>query len=151
MRALSTAFLVAATVSSTPAGGAPLEVRNGQRIRISLAGHRESALALPATARGWRLDLSRLHGTLRLSDVTVGAAPSTMELNVAGKGVVLDPSRFRPDHAYRIELRQGLTVVGAAFIYLKPPPRQRGPIRFSDGETSAVADSEMAVVAKGTL
>jgi hypothetical protein len=148
MRALSSLVLVAVMVA--PAAGAPLAVRNGRSIRISLAGQRQAAQALTPGAQGWRLDLARLRGTLRLSDVTVGAAPSTMELQVSGAAVLLENGRFRPDHAYRIELRKGMTVVGTAFIYLKPPPRQRA-IRFNDKDTSASADGELVTIAKGTL
>lgn len=151
MNAFSAAFLVAAMVVTTSAGAAPLAVRNGQSIHIGLAGHRESAQALRSASTGWRLDLAGVRGVLRLVDVTAGAAPTTMELPVEGAAVVLDVDCFRPDHAYRIELRQGMKLVGTAFIYLKPLPRTRGPIRFDDHETGASADVEIATLAKGSL
>ncbi len=148
MHTVSSVFLVAAL--AVAAHAAPLSLRNGQPIHIALAGRHEAALALAGGDKGWRLDLAHLRGLLRLHDVTSGAAPTIMEVLVEGKTVVLDRERFRPDHAYLIELHQGSKVVGAAFIYLKPPPRVRGPIRFESPEASA-ADTEMAPLAKGTL
>jgi hypothetical protein len=149
MRGLSTAFLVTAALLPAPARAEALDVRNGQLIHVELAGHRQAASALRARPDGWRLDLARLRGTLRLQDVTAGATPATMEISLAGAAVVLDRDRFRPDHAYRIELRQGLRIVGAALIYLKPQPRNRS-IRFDERE-AASGDGDMAPLAKGTL
>jgi hypothetical protein len=93
-------------------------------------------------------------GTLVLRDVTVGAAGrSTFELPLAAASIVLDDARFRPDHAYRIELRRGTAVVGTALIYLQPL-KQHGPVVFDDGETTAAppaADGELPTTDKGAL
>src|SRR5690349_18203784 len=106
------AVLAVATVSAT-ASAAPLEVRHGRSIRVAINGRSEDATALKSIAGGWRLELPRTAtGTVVLHDVTLGASgPRTFELAVAtGGSVMLDDGRFRADHAYRVELRRGLTV-----------------------------------------
>jgi hypothetical protein len=151
---LAMTVLAIATMSAT-ASATPLEVRHARSIRVALNGRSEDATALRAGPGGWRLELARgAAGTLVVRDVTLGATgPRTFELVVApGASVVLDAARFHPDHAYRAELRRGLTVVGSVLLYLSPPPRTRGPVTFDDHEATAPAsDDELVASDKGTL
>jgi hypothetical protein len=144
-------FLVAGVISATVVQAAPLNVRYGQPIHIALAGKREAAVALRAVAGGWKLDLGGPIGVLHLRDVTNGAPPYATELTIGRSAVLLDPARFRADHAYHIELRQGEKVLGTAFIYLKPPRSPRGPIRFDDRDANVADDPELKTINKGSL
>jgi len=141
----------------TVAWGAPLVVRHGHTIRVAIGGHTSDAFALRAQdgGAGWRLEIAggATGGTLALRDVTDGfAGAQRFELPLAGASVVLDPMRFRADHAYRVELRRGTTVVGSGLIYLQPPRRARGPLRFDDSEAAApVSDDELTPSDKGAL
>jgi hypothetical protein len=152
---LAMTVLAIAAMSAT-ASATPLEVRHARSIRVALNGRSEDATALRAApGGGWRLELARgAAGTLVVRDVTLGATgPRTFELAVApGASVVLDAARFHADHAYRAELRRGLTVVGSVLLYLSPPPRTRGPVTFDDREATAPAsDDELVASDKGSL
>jgi hypothetical protein len=155
-RALAVAVGVLVSVS-TIASAAPslLTVRHGRAIHVAIGGRTEDAFALRGAAGGWRLELAGAGaaGTLVLRDVTLGSAgPRTFELALAAGGVTLDDARFRPDHAYRVELRRGTAVVGSALIYLQPSKR-RGPVVFDDRETAAPSSSgdELPTTDKGAL
>jgi hypothetical protein len=140
---------------SLTAAAAPLAIRHGRSIRVALAGRTEPATALKPTANGgWKLELANVAAGAILSfrDVTGGmtAAPR-FELPVVAGGVVLDSTRFRADHAYRVELRQGETIVGTVLIYLQPP-RGRSSVKFNDGEAlGSTRDDELAPSDKGAL
>jgi len=153
----SQALLVGLVLCASAAWAAPpLTVRHGRAIHVTIGGRTEDASALKAAPGGWRLTLAgtgKEAGTLVVRDVTLNATgPRTFELPLAAE-VVLDDGRFRPDHAYRVELRRGTTVVGSALIYLTPL-KQRGPVTFDDRETGAAApadDGELRASDKGSL
>jgi hypothetical protein len=132
-----------------------LTVRRGRAIHVAIAGRTEEAVALKATPGGWRFALAGVGkegGTVVLRDVTVGATgPRLFELPLTAD-MLLDNERFRPDHAYRVELRRGTVVVGSTLIYLSPN-RQRGPVTFDDREAGAPApaDDELRTSDKGSL
>jgi hypothetical protein len=149
------AFLAVLGVSST-AAATPLAIRHGRSIRVALAGRTEPATALrPIANCGWKLELANATAGAVLSfrDVTGGmtAAPR-FELPVVAGGVVLDSTRFRADHAYRVELRQGQAVVGTVLIYLQPPRGGRGSVVFDDRDAlGSTRDDELAPSDKGAL
>jgi hypothetical protein len=150
------ALLVALVCGASVAAATPsLTVRRGRAIHVTIGGRTEEAVALKAAPGGWRFALAgtgKEGGTLVLRDVTLGASgPRTFELPLAAD-MLLDDARFRPDHAYRVELRRGTVVVGSALIYLSPN-RQRGPVIFDDHDASgpAPADDELRASDKGTL
>jgi hypothetical protein len=133
-----------------------LTVRRGRAIHVTIGGRTEEAVALKAATRGWRFSLAgtgKEGGTLVLRDVTLGASgPRTFELPLAAD-ILLDDTRFHPDHAYRVELRRGTVVVGGALIYLQPL-KQRGPVVFDDREAGAPAappSDELQTTDKGSL
>jgi hypothetical protein len=140
---------------SLTAAASPLGIRHGRSIRVALAGRTEPATALkPIANGGWKLELANAAAGAVLSfrDVTGGmtAAPR-FELPVVAGGVVLDTNRFRADHAYRVELRQGQTVVGTVIIYLQPP-RGSGKVKFDDRDLlDSTRDDELAPSDKGAL
>lgn len=122
---------------------APLTVRHGRAIHVTIGGRTEEAVALRGVPGGWRLELAATasgatsSGLLVVRDVTVGATgPRTFELPLTPGPIVLDDGRFRADHAYRVELRRGTLVVGSALVYLQPL-KQRGPVVFDDREATA--------------
>ena len=152
----SQALLVGLVLCASAAWAAPpLTVRHGRAIHVTIGGRTEDAFALKAAPGGWRLTLAgtgKEAGTLVVRDVTLNATgPRTFELPLAAD-ILLDNARFRPDHAYRVELRRGTTVVGSALIYLTPL-KQRGPVTFDDRETGAAApaDDELRTSDKGSL
>ena len=153
-RLLLLGLLCCASVASA-APPATLTVRHGRAIHVTIGGRTEEAFALKAAPGGWRFALAGTGsgaGTLVLRDVTLGATgPRTFQLPLAAD-ILLDDNRFRPDHAYRVELRRGTVVVGSALIYLSPN-RQRGPVIFDDHDASgpAPADDELRASDKGTL
>jgi hypothetical protein len=154
MRGLRAAVVVAVAMQAGTVLAAPLAVRHGRTIHVTLAGRTEDAVALRATPAGWRLELggAPAGATVSLRDVTAtGASASRYELSVAAGGLTLDTARFRADHAYRLEVRRGTVVVGSALIYLSPPPRGNGRVVFDDRDTSAAADDELATSDKGAL
>ncbi len=162
MRRWLTGSLLAGALISTTAWAAPLEVRHGRSIRVTIAGKSEEAIALrpsptgPTGPAGWRLELAprTASGTLVVHDVTLGATgPRSFELALTPTGVLLDVARFRPDHAYRVELRRGTTIVGSVLVYLTPAGRQRGPVVFDDREANgnAADDGELVTSDTGTL
>jgi len=141
-------------VGGSAVAAPPLSVRRGRAIRVAINGRTEDAVALRFDRGGWRVTLAGAGagGTLVLRDVTLGASgPRMFELPLAAD-MLLDDARFRPDHAYRVELRRGTVVVGSALIYLSPN-RQRGPVIFDDHDASgpAPADDELRASDKGTL
>lgn len=153
MRATAVVLLVMLAGGSAVAAP-PLSLRRGRAIRVTINGRSEDAVALRFDRGGWRVTLAGAGagGTLVLRDVTLGASgPRTFELPLAAD-MLLDDARFRPDHAYRVELRRGTVVVGSALIYLSPN-RQRGPVIFDDHDASgpAPADDELRASDKGTL
>lgn len=154
MRATAVALLL--LLAGGSAAAAPsLTVRHGRAIHVTINGRSEDAVALRFDRGGWRVALAgaaAAAGTLVLRDITLGATgPRMFELPLAADGVLLDESRFRADHAYRLELRRGATVVGSALIYLTPQKR-RGPVVFDDRDTAAPsADDELGTTDKGSL
>lgn len=132
----------------------PLTVRHGRSIHVTINGRTEDAVALKFDRGGWRVTLGGAGpgGTLVVRDVTLGATgPRTFELALTPDGVLLDEARFRADHAYRVELRRGTTVVGGALLYLTPQKR-RGPVVFDDKEATAPSgDDELGTSDKGSL
>ena len=153
MRATTVALLLLLAGGSADAAPS-LTVRHGRAIHVTINGRSEDAVALRFDRGGWRVALggAAAAGTLVLRDVTLGATgPRLFELPLAADGVLLDESRFRADHAYRIELRRGATVVGSALIYLTPQKR-RGPVVFDDRDTAAPSnDDELGTTDKGSL
>ena len=153
MRATAMALLVM-LVGGSAVAAPPLSVRRGRAIRVAINGRTEDAVALRFDRGGWRLALggAGAGGTLVLRDVTLGATgPRTFELALPPEGLLLDDARFIADHAYRIELKRGTTVVGSALIYLTPQKR-RGPVVFDDGETGTQpSDGELRTTDKGAL
>ena len=88
---------------------------------------------------------------MTLRDVTTGAGPAKFELSLVAGGVLLDTARFRPDHAYRVELRKGEAVLASVLIYLRPA-RGNGRVVFDTREASAPeADGELTTLDKGAL
>lgn len=144
---------IAASASAAPTAAA-LTVKHGRAIHVTIGGRTEDAFALRAAPGGWRLELAAVGGgVLVVRDVTLGATgPRTFELPMASGPIVLDDARFRPDHAYRVELRRGTVIVGRALIYLQPN-KQRGPVMFDDREADAPApaDGELQTSDKGSL
>jgi hypothetical protein len=142
--------LVGGSVAAAP----PLTVRHGRSIHVTINGRTEEAVALKLDRGGWRVTLggAGAGGTLVVRDVTLGATgPRTFQLALTPEGVLLDEARFRADHAYRVELRRGATLVGSALIYLTPPKR-RGPVVFDDGDAAAPSnDDELVASDKGSL
>ena len=134
---------------------APLTVRHGRAIHVAIGGRTEDAVALKAVPGAWHLALAGAGsgGTLVLRDVTLGATgPRSFELPLAAE-VVLDDARFHADHAYRVELHRGTTVVGSVLIYLTPL-KHRGPVVFDDREANGPApgaDDELHPSDKGSL
>lgn len=153
MRALVVA-LFAMLLGGSAAAAPPLAVRHGRSIHVTINGRTEDAVALKLDRGGWRVTLggAGAGGTLVVRDVTLGATgPRMFQLALTPDGVLLDEARFRADHAYRVELRRGTTLVGSALIYLTPPKR-RGPVTFDDGEAAAPAtDDELGTTDKGSL
>lgn len=153
MRAMVVALL-AMLLGGSARAAPPLTVRHGRSIHVTINGRTEDAVALKFDRGGWRVTLggAGASGTLVVRDVTLGATgPRTFELAMTPTGVLLDEARFRADHAYRVELRRGATVVGSALIYLTPQ-KHRGPVTFDDGETAAPAgDDELGTSDKGSL
>jgi hypothetical protein len=148
--------LVVTLALPAAAWSAPLAVRHGRTIRVALAGRSEAAVALRAVAGGWRLDLAGVGsgGTLLLRDATDGATgPRTFELALSSASILLDDTRFRADHAYRVELRRGTAIVSSALIYLQPPRRSRMPVVFGDrdAEGAPAADGDVPSMDKGSL
>ena len=153
MRATAVALLL--LLAGGSAAAAPsLTVRHGRAIHVTINGRSEDAVALRFDRGGWRVALggAAAAGTLVLRDVTLGATgPRMFELPLAADGVLLDEARFRADHAYRIELRRGTTIVGSALIYLTPQKR-RGPVVFDDRDAAAPSsDDELGTTDKGSL
>lgn len=147
------AIVVGLSLVAAAASAAPLAIRHGRAIHVELGPRTEEAIALRAAPGGWRLELGpKQTGTLTVRDVTAGmSAAPRFELALVGGAVTLDETRFRADHAYRVELRRGTVVVGGALIYLSPP-RRRGPVVFDDGEAAApTSDDELAPSDKGEL
>src|SRR5437870_1298460 len=114
-QAVSVSVAAVVALAAWAAAAAPLTVRHGRTIHVSLGGRTEDAVALRASVDGWRLELAgALAGaTVSLRDVTAGApAVTRYDLSVVAGGMVLDSARFRADHAYRLEVRRGTVVVG---------------------------------------
>ena len=153
MRTLLAAVLPAVLAHASIASAEPLTVRHGSPIHVELKGHTEDAVALRSVTGGWRLDLAGVArtATVTVRDVTAGVAPAKFELSLVAGGVLLDNARFRPDHAYRVEVRKGESVVGSALIYLRPAHRN-GRVDFSAREASPTeADGDLPTVDKGAL
>jgi hypothetical protein len=153
MRALCFAILTGVVAHPSISWADPLTVRHSSEIRVAIKGHTEEAFALAGTANGWRLDLTGVAktATVTVRDVTSGVPSGKYELSLVGGGILLDTVRFRADHAYRIELRKGESVVGSALIYLRPP-RQNGRVVFDTREAAKTdADGELGTFDKGSL
>jgi hypothetical protein len=146
--------VVALSLVAATAGAKPLAIRRGRSIHVEIGAKREDAIALRASAGGWRVDLgpTTTNSTLVLRDVTAGGAAATrFDLPVIDGAVTLDDTRFRADHAYRIELRSGTVVIGGALIYLSPPRRSRGPVVFDDADATRHDSGELQPSDKGAL
>jgi hypothetical protein len=143
------ALLAQASISSAE----PLVVRHGYGIHVTLKGKTEDAVALRPVTGGWRLELAGVArtATVLIRDVTAGAAPAKFEVSLVAGGALLDSARFRPDHAYRVELRKGESVLSSALIYLRPA-RQNGRVDFDARDTTATdGDGDLPTSDKGAL
>jgi hypothetical protein len=153
MRTLLVGVLSVVVGHASVSSAEPMTVRHGSGIHVSIRGRTEEAMALRPVAGGWRLDLAGVArtATVTIRDVTAGVAPAKFELSLVAGGALLDKERFRPDHAYRVELHKGESVVGSALIYLRPA-RQEGRVSFDAREASAPdADGDLSTFDKGAL
>jgi len=140
---------IALLLVAAPALAAPLAVKNGSSVNVSLAGKRERGIGLRPQASGWRLELSRpADDVAELIDVTRGVAPTKWVLPVEDGALHLDSTRFVPGHAYRVALRKG----GSALVYLYPPAQKRtSQVTFADDQVGGGDDGGIAITPKSAL
>jgi hypothetical protein len=150
MRPLLPSLLFVAALAAPGAAFAGV-VHGGESIHLRVAGHREPGRALRAEPDGWRLAVSAPDTIAQLLDVTAHAAPDKWLMPITHGGVVLDLARFRPGHAYRVEIRRGATTLETAYVYLSPPIH-RGPGRVTfTADADPAGTDEIAIIPKSAL
>lgn len=135
-------------------------VKNGETVRVSLAGHAQRAVGLRFTDAGWSFDVATQRTRAELIDVTPGTPARTLSVAIVGGTLKLDGVRFAGGHVYRAQLLGGArpapTVV---LLYLHPDPaaakvpaKKAGAqrVRF-DSDEPAADDSGISHVEKGSL
>lgn len=154
------AFLAFAPLASADAPPR-LRIKNGRGITVALGKDRsktrEAAVGIRPDKQDkqvWTLELdpSFAGAEADLRDVTPDVAGARWSVPVTTARVVLDGTRFLPDHVYRLELRRDRQALGAALVYLYPPPAERVTrVNLDDGPRAASADETFAPLPKGRL
>jgi hypothetical protein len=116
---------------------------------VVLGDKRERGIGLRPAHGEWKLELGRADG--EIAQIVDTAHPAMKwQVAIADGALRLDAQRFVADHAYRVELRHGDKLVGAALVYLYPPKvANRSEVVF-DGDDAGGSD-ELTTVPKPTL
>jgi hypothetical protein len=136
---------------------ARLRIKNGRGITIALGKTREAATGIrpdKQDKKAWALELdpSFVGAEADLRDVTPDVAGARWSVPVTTARLVLDGARFLPDHVYRIELRRDRQALGAALVYLYPPPAERVTrVNLDDKPAAGTDDIGFAPLPKGRL
>jgi hypothetical protein len=147
----SLVLLVCLLWTGAPAWAAPLKIKNGSPVRVSLHGQREAGIGVRPLRGAWTLELSGVAGEVAdIVDVTDGAVTTRWAVSVSERELVLDNERFIAGHAYRVKLRHG---TASALVYLYPPLRTATSfVGFGDDETHGANDGDgIATTPKGEL
>ncbi|HEX4462311.1 MAG TPA: hypothetical protein VIA18_30250 [Polyangia bacterium] len=151
------AFALVGTAHSEPA----LKALNARSVHVAVAAKGKSAVAVHASASGWRLELRAADsGVAEVFDVTPGSPTRTWTLAMNGGLVTFDRARFVGGHTYRVSLHVDTTTTGVGFVYLYPeapaklpkPERPRAQqLRFDANDKGGDDDSAPTVADKGHL
>jgi hypothetical protein len=141
---------------SSAAFAAPLRIKNGSTVRVSLRGKREAGVGLRPKNGAWRLELGgskeTASDTIELVDVTDGANNAKWTLAPTGGALTLDTERFIAGHAYRVTMMHGMEAVASALIYLYPPTMSgKSKVSFDDKEAGGGLGDDLAVSKKPSL
>jgi hypothetical protein len=158
MRLTITLSLLLSLAASSAVAAPQLRARNGQSVRLTLAGQHERGIGLRPVAGSWKLLLAGSDGAdaAEVVDVTAGAPATKWMVAVENGAIVFDGRRFVADHAYRVQLRRGLQPLSEAIIYLYPAHvGAKQKVGFSDDEARTNAgnsdDDGIAVTPKSSL
>ena len=137
-------------------------VKNGETVRVSLAGRSQRAVGLRYAETGWSYDGARERTRADLIDMTPGTPARTLSVTIVGNTLKLDGVRFVGGHVYRAQLSGGARPAPTVLLlYLYPDPataklpsKKAGAqrVRFdSSDEPAATDDSGIKRVEKGSL
>ena len=160
-KALLASFVLAVVVGTAHAEPA-LKALNARSVHVAVAQKGKSAVAVHASASGWRLELRAADsGVAEVFDVTPGSPSRTWTLAMNGGLVTFDRARFAGGHTYRVSLHVDTTTTGVGFVYLYPEapaklPKPERPrvqqLRFDGNDTQGGDDNSGPTVAdKGHL
>jgi hypothetical protein len=159
LKTITSLFFVLSSLSAG-ALAAPLEARNAEPVRVTVAKQAKQGFGLRARPEGWRLDLGPVGGnaTAEVVDITPGTAARTLMVVVNGDSLLFDNTRFWGGHVYRVQLRRAGQPVSSGIVYLYPDPqlkeapRSTQPARVKFAADEQPADSAApAPVAKSGL
>jgi len=159
MRGLAFALVFGLSSWCLIAGAEPA-VKNGETVRVSLAGRSQRAVGLRYTDAGWSLDVTGERTRADLIDMTPGTPARTLSVAIVGGTLKLDTVRFVGGHVYRAQLAGGARPT-VMLVYLRPDPatakvssKKAGAerVRFDADEPAAASDdSGITRVEKGSL
>jgi hypothetical protein len=164
MRGLALVFALGCFSSVVGAGVARAEPRNGETVRVSLAGRSQKAVGLRWTdGGGWLFEVAPERTHAELIDMTPGTPARTLSVPIVGGVLKLDGVRFAGGHVYRAQLSGGArpaAQVMLLYLHADPAvaklPAKKGTerVRF-DGDEAAAPEADDGVgisrVEKGSL
>ena len=154
---MSMAWLVAGTAKAATTEAAPLRIKNGHHLRVTLGKTKQSAIGVRPEKELWRLELAAdlVGAAADFEDVTPNAFGARWSVPVDSVKLVLDSTRFLPSHVYRLAIRRDRVFLGSALVYLYPPPSERVHRVQLDAEPAKAEPSDDAsapgVIPKGRL
>jgi hypothetical protein len=155
MRGAGIGFGLLLLVAGGTAAAAPLKMKGGSPVRVSVHGKREAGIGLKAQKSGWKLDTTATPDEVAdVIDITDGAAGAKWTVEVRDGALLFDNERFIAGHAYRVTVRKGMESVGSALVYLYPPVSSaRSRVTFEDDSAGGGLgmDGEIGVMKKPTL
>jgi hypothetical protein len=161
-KVLLASLVLSGLFSGFAAAEPSLKALSGRQVRVAVAQKGKMALAVRASASGWRLELRAAdNGVAEVFDVTPGSPSRTWTLAMTGGLVTFDRGRFAGGHTYRVSLHVDTQTTGVGFVYLYPeaPAKMAAPerprtqrLRFDgDDAKEAEGDSSPTIANKGRL
>lgn len=137
---------------SSIATAQPAKVLSGMQVRVAIDGHLQRAIGLHPSDGAWQLSTGRSAITrAELIDQT-STTHDKWIIATEGNDLLLDASRFQPQHSYRVELYAGTRLVEVGVVYLYAP-RHASTTRvdFRSGREVVEADQPIGVIPKSAL
>ena len=141
-------FLLLGSIASAR----PAKVLSGMQVRVAIDGRLQHAIGLHPNDGAWQLSTG--HSAITRAELVdqTSATHDKWVIATDGNELLLDASRFQPQHSYHVELYAGTRLVEEGVVYLYAPRHaSTSHVIFSPGQQVVEADQEIGVMPKSAL